>query len=164
MDDLGLFERFVRTSVNLTYVEPERVVSVHPFDGRNIHPKLPHNVRALFDDGHFSQATFEAFKYVDKEVSRLGGSQESGEKLMMAAFNETSPLLSLTPRTTTSQKDEQRGYRFLFAGSAVAIRNPRGHEYTIRDTPDERLDHLGLASTLLRRLEAAGFNLIEAFN
>ena len=156
---LAVFERFVRLTKDLVYAEAERVSADHPFEIRNIHSHLPKVVRNLFDDGHYAQATFEAFKYVDKEVARLGLSNESGEKLMMSAFSEVSPLISLTPRSSTSEKDEQRGYKFLFAGAIVAIRNPRGHEYAVRDTPDECLDHLALASTLLRRLEATGVTL-----
>ena len=159
VESLGAFERFVRLTRDLVYVDTERASPGHPFDIRNIHPCLPDVVRELFDDGHYAQATFEAFKYIDKEVARISSSSESGEKLMMTAFNDASPLISLTPRGTVSEKDEQRGYRFLFAGAVVAIRNPRGHEYSVSDTPDECLDHLAIASTLLRRLEAAGKTL-----
>ena len=48
------------------------------------------------------------------------------------------------------------GFKFIFAGAATGIRNPRGHEVDIGDTPDEALDYLALASLLLRRLDAAG--------
>lgn len=130
---------------------------LHPFDLRNIHPKLQPIVRSLFDDGHFAQATFEAFKFVDKEVQRLSGMTETGQKLFMRAFVETSPAIILTKMSNASEKDEQEGYKFLFAGSALAIRNPRAHEYGISDDPDKCLDHLGLASMLLRRLNESGY-------
>jgi uncharacterized protein (TIGR02391 family) len=159
VEGLTAFERFVRLTKDLVYAGAERVPPNHPFEVRNIHPCLPKIVRDLFDDSHYAQATIEAFKYVDREVARIGSSSESGEKLMMLAFSELSPLISLTPRSNTSEKDEQRGYKFLFAGAIVAIRNPRAHQYAVRDTPDECLDHLALASTLLRRLEAAGATL-----
>jgi uncharacterized protein (TIGR02391 family) len=147
-------------SPRLPYKKGEgRGEAEHPFDTRNIHPLLPTVVRNLFDDGYYAQATFEAFKFFDKEVGRIATYHESGFKLMMAAFSEDSPILKLTPCVTTSEKDEQRGFRFLFAGSVLAIRNPRGHEYAVRDSPDECLDHLGVASILLRRLETAGFKL-----
>ncbi len=42
----------------------------------------------------------------------------------------------------TSEKDEQKGFQFLFAGSVLAIRDPRGHEYNFVDSPDKCLDHL----------------------
>ncbi|MBB5317462.1 TIGR02391 family protein [Tunturibacter empetritectus] len=159
VEPFAVFEKFVRLTNGLVYAEAECAVPDHPFESRNIHPCLPRIVRDLFDDGHCAQATFEAFKYVDKQVARLGLSNESGEKLMMSAFSEVTPLISLTPRSNISEKDEQRGYKFLFAGAIVAIRNPRGHEYAVHDTPDECLDHLALASTLLRRLEGTGAKL-----
>jgi uncharacterized protein (TIGR02391 family) len=159
---LAQFERITRFAAQLSYGQRENLGAEHPFDTRNIHPTLPAVVYRLFDDGHYAQATFEAFKFVDKEVARLAKQAESGFKLMMAVFSEGSPILKLTPCSTTSEKDEQKGFQFLFAGSILAVRNPRGHEYAIHDSPDECLDHLALASVLLRRLEAAGFALSVA--
>jgi uncharacterized protein (TIGR02391 family) len=109
--------------------------------------------KKLFDDGHYASATFEAYKLLDKEVSSLANSSESGVKLMMKAFSEQSPLIKLNDMSTTSKKDEQEGFKFIFSGSVLAIRNPRGHEYGVKDSPTECLDHLSLASMLLRRLE-----------
>jgi uncharacterized protein (TIGR02391 family) len=129
----------------------------HPFDIRNVHPALPAKVRDLFDDGYFAEATFEAFKYLDKTVEKHSTLSDSGSKLMMAAFDELNPRIKLTPLGTTSEKDEQKGYRFVFAGGAMAIRNPRGHEHSVVDDPDICLDHLGFVSMLLRRLEQAGY-------
>ncbi|HEX5618042.1 MAG TPA: TIGR02391 family protein, partial [Solirubrobacteraceae bacterium] len=57
---------------------------------------------------------------------------------------------------TESEVDEQRGYKSIFAGASSGIRNPRGHEVDVGDTPDEALDYLALASLLLRKLDAAG--------
>ena len=71
---------------------------------------------------------------------------------MMAAFNEASPKIKLNDLSTVSEKDEQMGFRFVFAGSMSAIRNPRGHE--IRTDPiDLCLDHLSFASVLFRTFE-----------
>jgi uncharacterized protein (TIGR02391 family) len=156
---LVTFERIVRKAEEFTGVRLEPKEDVHPFDSRDIHPKLPEVVRNLFDDGHYAQATFEAFKYLDKEIQRLSGDQESGFRLMMKVFPENSPLIQLTPCATTSEKDEQKGYQFLFAGSILAIRNPRGHEHSVKDDPDTCMDHLSLASLLLRRLEKSGHRI-----
>lgn len=154
---LRLFESIARQAYKFTEVDPREHVVLHPFDKRNVHQNLPHVVRRLFDDGHYAQCTFEAFKYLDKLVQHLSGSAESGVKCMMQAFAEASPQISLTSNKTTSEKDEQMGYKFLFAGSMLAIRNPRGHEFGLRDAPDACLDHLAFASMLLRRLEQAGY-------
>jgi len=158
-EPLQAFERITRSIGRLGYAEEPRTSTEHPFEARNIHPVLPIIVKELFDDGHYSQATFEAFKFVDREVARLAAHSESGFKLMMAVFSETSPLLKLNRCGTASEKDEQKGFQFLFAGSMMAIRNPRGHEYAIHDSPDECLDYMALASLLLRRLQAAGHEI-----
>lgn len=154
---LERFEQVVRRARNFTDAPSEPAGGLHVFEQRNVHPGLPAIVRDLFDDGHFAQATFEAFKFLDKEIQRHSGNTESGFKLMMQVFSESSPTVQLTPISTVSEKDEQKGFQFLFAGSVLAIRNPRGHELAVRDTPDQCLDHIGLASLLLRRLEDAGF-------
>lgn len=158
MDDrLAQFNAIVRRANQFTEARSEPMGGGHPFDTRNIHSRLPKTVRDLFDNGHYAQATFEAFKFIDKEVQRLASSGDSGFKLMMNAFNDTTPPIKLTPMVSVSEKDEQKGYQFLFAGSILAIRNPRGHEYAIVDSPDTCLDHLGFASQLLRRLEKSGY-------
>ena len=155
----SIFERIVRASAAYAEAPPEETRALHPFDSRDIHPQLPQIVRDLFDDGHYAQSTFEAFKFIDKVVQGLSGQTETGLKLMMKVFPETSAIIKLTPCTTLSERDEQKGYQFLFAGSVLAIRNPRGHEYAVKDDPDMCLDHLSLSSLLLRRIERAGYKI-----
>lgn len=154
---LSRFERIARRANRFTTARSEPAGGLHPFDERNIHPKLPGVVRDLFDNGHYAQATFEAYKFLDNEVQRHSNLAESGCKLMMRAFGRDSPPIQLTSLSKTSEKDEQEGYKFIFAGTSLAIRNPRGHEPGIHDSPDKCLDHLSLASLLLRRLEESGF-------
>ncbi|MCK4795661.1 MAG: TIGR02391 family protein, partial [Desulfobacteraceae bacterium] len=156
---LSLFERIARRA-HLFSDEEVRLDSIdHPFDVRNIHPAIPGHVKNLFDDGYYPQATFEAFKYLDKQVARIAKSSLTGYKLMMAAFDDQKPMMQLTPLSNDSDRDEQRGFQFIFAGSIMAIRNPRGHEYKINDNIDDCLDYLSLVSLLLRRIEKAGFRL-----
>jgi uncharacterized protein (TIGR02391 family) len=137
--------------------EPTERAEPHPFEARNIHPDVPTTVRRLFDDGHWEQSVFESFKFIEKEVKRLSGLRgKTGSALMMDAFNEDRAKIKLNALITESEVDEQKGFKFIFTGAATGIRNPRGHEVDIGDTPDEALDYLGLASLLLRRLDAAG--------
>ena len=159
---LQQFEAIARALAQLPQREPAtqpaaETTELHPFDKRNVHPALPAKVRELFDDGYYPEATFEAFKYLDKTVEKHSRVSESGYKLMMTAFAEGGPKLPLTPLRTTSEKDEQQGYKFIFAGGVLAIRNPRGHEHSVVDNPDICLDHLSFVSMLLRRLEQAGY-------
>jgi len=149
----ALFESIARRTSGLTAVSAGPTEGLHPFDERNVHSKIEKISKKLFDDGHYSQATFEAFKLLDKEVQKLSKVSESGVKLMMQAFSENSPPIRLTALATTSERDEQQGYKFIFSGSVMAIRNPRGHEINLADSPTQCLDHLSLASLLFRRLE-----------
>lgn len=161
LDALAWLERASRASARLSEAEPPHLTE-HPFDNRNIHTVFPQVVRRLFDNGHYSQATFEAFKFVDNTVKKLSGMDKSGKALMMEAMKESSPLIQLTPLADESDRNEQEGFKFMFAGSMIAIRNPRGHEHDVSDSIDTCLDHLGLASLLLRRLEQAGFDVHDA--
>lgn len=159
---LEAFEAVVRAVAGLPRREPATQPAaeppLHPFDGRNIHPGLPTKVRELFDDGHYPEATFEAFKFLDKTVEKHSGLLgDTGKDLMMKAFKENAPKIKLTPLATKSEQNEQEGYKFIFAGGVIAIRNPRGHEHSVVDNPDLCLDHLSFVSMLLRRLEQAGY-------
>lgn len=148
------FEYIVRRSQQFT--EAETIQVEHPFDSRNIHPDFPDSVRRLFDDGHFGQATFEAMKFIDEEVRRIiGRTNRHGVPLMMYAFGGDPPPLKLNLGESISDRNEQEGFKFLFAGAIQAIRNPRGHSSSITDGPDSCLDYLVLSSLLLRRLDDA---------
>lgn len=159
-DPLDRFEQIVRKAAPTTGQVAEVAASNysrHPFDERNIHPDLPVKVRTLYDDGHYSEAVFAAFKFVEKEVKTLSGIKgKTGYQLMTQAFGSDPPAIRINAGSDDSELDERRGFRDLFAGASVGIRNPRGHEVGTLDGPDESLDYLALASLLLRRLDAAG--------
>ena len=154
---LLLFERIVRGVRSITeedHVPPQG--KSHPFDERNVHPDLPVEVKRLFDNGHFALASLVAFKYIDEQVQHISSDADYGQSLMMRVFGGTPPKLMLNSNVTTSEQNEQAGYKFIFAGAMTGIRNPRGHKTGIVDDLDTCLDHLSLASMLLRKLERAG--------
>lgn len=149
---LKKFEQISRLAGEFSLGAEEHEHRNHPFDERNIHPELYKVSLKLFDNGHYSQSTFEAFKYLDNKVKKISKQKDSGYKLMMSAFSENSPKIKLTALNNPSEIDEQMGYKHIFAGVMSAIRNPRGHDNII-DSIDTCLDHLSFASALLRRLE-----------
>ena len=154
-DPLARFERITRQAHRYSHVERSpTAVAEHPFVARDIYEGFPPKVRKLFDDGHYPEATFAAYKHLDQTVQRVSKLSKSGEALMMEAFKEDGPKIQLTPCSTITEKDEQRGYRFLFAGAVVGIRNPRGHD-AMADDVETCLSHLGFATMLLRRLDRA---------
>jgi uncharacterized protein (TIGR02391 family) len=52
-------------------------------------------------------------------------------------------------------QDEREGFKFLFAGAILGLRNPRGHGPQRDDDPEEAMEYLALASLLMRRLDDA---------
>jgi uncharacterized protein (TIGR02391 family) len=156
LKEIDYFERIVRDVHKFTDQSVDNSIR-HPFDERNVHPCFPLKVKALFDDGHFAEATFEAAKYLDKEIQRISGDQKSGFALIMSVFGGDNPNLKLNAMLNETEKDEQRGYQFIIAGIMSAIRNPRGHEHSMMDNLDVCLDHLVLISTCIRRLEQSGY-------
>src|SRR5688572_25002445 len=119
--ELARFEVVAREAHKFTEAAPAQASSWHPFDERNIHADLPSEVRRLFDNAHYSQATFEAFKFLDEEVQRISGEIDFGRSLMMSVFGGTHPKLKLNPGMTSSEQNEQEGFKFLFAGAVQAI-------------------------------------------
>lgn len=95
-DRFATFEKIARIARGLGTEpgdEPKPQTQTHPFDERNIHPAISAVSVKLFDDGHYSQATFEAFKFLDLEVKKLSRINDSGFNLMMAALSETDPKI-----------------------------------------------------------------------
>jgi uncharacterized protein (TIGR02391 family) len=149
----SLFERITRAAKSVGQPAQAENADVHPFDERNIHPDIAGVSMGLFDNGHYAQATFEAFKYIEDQVKTVSGIEDTGFNLMMNAFNEKTPKIRLTDLQIMSNKDEQMGFRYIFAGAMSGIRNPRGHGIRV-DPIYVCLDHLSIASVLLRTLEA----------
>ncbi len=106
--------------------------------------------RSLFMDGHYAEAVEEAYKCVNNTVKKKSGSSLDGADLMHHVFSEDNPILKLNELTTKSRRDEQMGYRFIFAGCMIGIRNPRAHEHDLRDDPNAALESLIWANHLLK--------------
>jgi uncharacterized protein (TIGR02391 family) len=123
-----------------------------------LHPKVVQVSRKLFEGGHFKQAAQEALTAVDERVGAMLvgtlGERKTGKDRMLSAFGEDSPLIRLFPPDDPDARMMQEGYKFIFAGVMLAIRNPKSHrnfEIGERDA----VEILFLASRLLRTLEEA---------
>ena len=127
----------------------------HHFDLRNIHPKIREVSEDLFDGGHYNSATLKTYVLIENMIKESNCSKEIGFKLMMKVFDETGPLIKLNALSGENEKNEQKGFKFIFAGVVAGIRNPRAHTTDYPETMDQCLDHLSLASLLLRKLETS---------
>jgi uncharacterized protein (TIGR02391 family) len=137
-------------------IEVEAVLTPNNlFDGLKIHPKVKKVSESLFKGGHYSQAIFEAFKLINLEVKRKSKiTNKDGTNLMYRVFDENNPILKLNPLKSLSDKDEQYGFKFIFAGSMLGIRNPKAHEIVKLKDPYKALEYLSLASLLLKIIDA----------
>lgn len=121
-------------------------------------PELRSLTRKLFRDGHYSLAVEQACKLVNNQVKDRCGKtskEKDGADLMHHAFRIEAPILRINSLTTESKRDEQDGYRYLFAGMMAGLRNPRAHEHLLRDEPGAALEMLVLANHLLGVLARA---------
>ena len=132
------------------------------FDQTVTIPALRSASRLLFKDGHYARAVEEAFKCLDnlvKEKSELPDAHGAG--LMRTAFSPQNPILKISDLVSKSQKDEQQGYMYIFAGAMTGIRNPRAHEHELVDDPEVALEMLVMANHLVRKLECSSLSLTQ---
>jgi uncharacterized protein (TIGR02391 family) len=116
------------------------------------HPRVSEVASALYADGHFAQAVFEAHKAVEVRIREASGTDESGTRLIGAVFGGESPICSLTKRKGKLGRDEHDGRRLMLLGAAQAVRNLGAHELEGIDGPSA-IELLGLASQFMRWLD-----------
>ena len=124
------------------------------FDLLNLHPKVKEASESLFKDGHYSDAILKSLIALEDSVKQKSGVlDKEGFNLMSHVFNEDRPILKLNELRTRTDKDEQKGFRFIFAGVMSGVRNPKAHTIVIQKDPFKTLEYLSLASLLFKRLD-----------
>jgi uncharacterized protein (TIGR02391 family) len=110
----------------------------------------------LFCDGHYKQAALEAYIRVIDEVKHRSGRNLDGDPLMNQAFgcDNRTPALKFNSLSTDAERDEQKGFLFLFKG-IVGLRNSKAHSNRLFNDPLRAHEYLALASLLMRLLELA---------
>lgn len=122
-------------------------------DAIGLHPGLLPNCKDLFLDGHINEAVRKAAEKLESTVQRTSGSHKQGKELMGEAFSEKSPLIQLNGLVTTSDINEQDGYRFIAMGVMVWWRNTLSHGDEPMIAHHEALGRLATISNLLHRLD-----------
>lgn len=123
------------------------------FDKMRLHPKIVEVSESLFKDGHYASAILEAFKAVNNCVKQKSGKPLDGKSLMSEVFSEKNPCIKLNDLQTQSDIDEQEGFKFLYMGAMVGIRNPKAHDRVQQKDPYKTLEYLALASLLIKRVD-----------
>ena len=91
------------------------------FTGLDLHPEIARAAAKLFRDGHYANAIEDACKALDGLVRfRSGRFDLSGTDLMQKVFRPNNPILRFNDLKTESDKSEQQGRMFPFAGAMLA--------------------------------------------
>lgn len=165
---------FTLVSTLKTYVkEYERAIIIESRENRSwlfhnlgFHPIVQKSSKKLFINGHFSQAIFEASKILIKHVEKKAKIQDvKASDLMATVFKidytrnplkiTHQPILKLNSLKTLEDIDEQYGFRFLFQGTVIGIRNPKAHTEVIQTDQSKTLEYLSLISLLAKRTDEA---------
>lgn len=123
-------------------------------DDLALHPMIFAASGKLLADGHHRDAILRASIALANAVKQKSGSTKDGSGMMFAVFGGDQPSLAFNDLKTTTDKDEQQGLCNLFAGAAMAIRNPRAHD-NAPDRRDYALKALAFLSLLAEHLDKA---------
>lgn len=126
-----------------------------------IHDEIYKVSKDLLDKKSYSQAVFESFKQVINMVKKKAknqleiqegkkGKELDGKDLMFKVFDIDKPLLKINELKTQSEKDEQEGFKHIFAGAVEGIRNPMAHDIVNTEDPNLTLHYIILASLLAK--------------
>ena len=152
---VGVFESPNTSTDNILMQKSEQLQIDSLFESLKFHPKLIDVSKNLFKTGNYDSAIFEAFKAVNNYVKEKTGLTLDGTNLMEKVFNENKPILKMNDLLNPSDKNEQTGFKHLFIGSQMGIRNPRSHENVKQEDPIITLHYLGIASLLMKRIDQA---------
>lgn len=127
-----------------------------------VHPKIIKSSKKLYLDGYYSNASLDAFKEINgrmKNLYKIIKTEEKkipdGTKLMNDMLSDQNPILPIDDISTTTGKDIQSGFRFMFSGAISALRNPSAHSNDEKLTAEESMRRLMFASMLMYKIDEA---------
>ena len=122
-----------------------------------VHPRIQAVSMKLYLDGHYIEASMNAFIEINDAVKELYGKAHPGEKppdgvsLMNKAFGKNE--LKLGDLETETGRNIQEGFRSMFAGGIQAFRNPKAHSNKETISAAEAMRRLMFASSLMYELD-----------
>jgi len=127
--------------------------SIAIFNAMQFHPKVVEASKACFTAGNYREAILNAFIALIDYVKEKTKLTTDTKDLMAKAFNIDNPVIKLNSLKEPYERDEQEGFRFLYMGAVVGIRNPKAHKLIPQSNPLYTLEYLAFASLLMRRVE-----------
>ncbi|GAG46101.1 unnamed protein product, partial [marine sediment metagenome] len=137
--------------------ENKNDLAVTLFDEMVDHPRIRRVSRPHWNNKQYRSAVLDAQIELENMVKEKAGYPKdnsghelSGTRLMHKVFDVNDPYLKWSDLSTRVLRDELDGYKFLFVGSVLGIRNPKAH-LVFRQTPWRALQLL-VFTTLLAEL------------
>jgi uncharacterized protein (TIGR02391 family) len=123
------------------------------FDAMEFYPRVVEASRPCFVSGNYREAILNAFIALIDYIKEKTKLTTDTKDLMTKAFNLDNPVIKLNSLKEQYERDEQEGFRFLYMGAVVGIRNPKAHKLIPQSNPLHTLEYLAFASLLMRRVE-----------
>lgn len=126
--------------------------NIRTLESLDLHPMIADAVVDLYRGGHYANAVEDACKALDGLVKLKSKKDNvSGTELMQLVFSPKNPILKFNEQANESEKSEQQGMQFLYAGAMLAFRNPRAHGL-LSDDPVLALEIIGFVNFLAKSL------------
>lgn len=122
-----------------------------------VHPRIKAASMKLYLDGHYTDASMDAFIEINDAVKGLYSKAHPGEELpdgvslMNKAFGKNE--LKLGDLETETGRNIQEGFRSMFAGGIRAFRNPKAHSNKEAISAAEAMRRIMFASSLMYELD-----------
>lgn len=123
-----------------------------------LNSKINNEIKEKFINAHYSDSAFSAIKVVEDELFKIQkkstGKEITGRSLVNATIKKENTDFVPTDIEFKKQTKEniQEGFKLLFEGSMVGVRNLLAHE-DIEIDRESALHYLFLSSLLLRKLQ-----------
>ncbi len=127
---------------------------VRAYEGLDLHPEISRASSTLYQHGHYANAVEAAVKALNGLVRLRSGLEHDGTTLMERAFSPSNPVLKFNDFLDQSDRDEQKGFMYLFSGAVAGLRNPRAHGF-VEDDAERALEFIAFVSLLAKLLDGA---------
>lgn len=123
-----------------------------------LHEEVQRVSMKLFLDGHFKEAAYAAYVELIDRIKEINNEKTNnimdGTPLMMSVFNQDKPIIQVVGDDVKDWKGIQEGYKYIFAGVTLAVRNPKAHA-NFKIEKIDALELLLLCSRLFRKIDQA---------
>ena len=124
------------------------------FDSLITNPEIRLVSENSFKAHSFRTAVFDSYVKLEEMIKEKTnfpkdnkGRELIGVGLMHKVFDVKNPLLLWNPLRTQAERDEIEGFKYIFAGAMLGIKNPISHQVEYQD-PWRALNHIILANYL----------------